>query len=62
MDVNKIMSEISDEKIFSRQELCNTVKLLCPDFKDTLLRNLLQNLLQKEFIIRVGRNQYRKTA
>ncbi|MCH5249899.1 MAG: hypothetical protein J1E98_08195 [Lachnospiraceae bacterium] len=55
-----ITEEMPEKKTINRQELIEITKKINPEFKETLLRNLLEKLLNDEVIVRVGRNQYQK--
>ncbi len=56
----EIVKRIPDDTIFSRKDLSNIAVKISTDFKETLLRNLLEKLLSDGQIIRIGRNQYQK--
>ena len=56
----KVVEKLPDESVFTRKDLLEAVMVLEEDFKESMLRNLLEKLLKEECIIRVGRNQYQK--
>ncbi len=56
----EVVNRIPEDTIFSRKDLSNIATEISTDFKETLLRNLLEKLLKEGEIVRVGRNQYQK--
>lgn len=58
----EIVNKIPEDTIFSRQDLSSIAFQISADFKETLLRNLLEKLLSEGQIVRVGRNQYQKRS
>lgn len=60
MDYIEIESNIPENVTFSRQDLLLISMEAIPGFRETLLRNLLEKLLNNGIIVRVGRNQYQK--
>lgn len=58
----EIVNKIPEDTIFSRQDLSSIAFKISTDFKETLLRNLLEKMLSEGQIVRVGRNQYQKSS
>lgn len=56
----EIVNRIPEGNIFSRKDLSDIAAKISTDFREILLRNLLEKLLNEGQIIRVGRNQYQK--
>lgn len=56
----EIVNRIPEATIFTRKDISNIATKISTDFKETLLRNLLEKLLKEGEIVRVGRNQYQK--
>ncbi|MCD8053921.1 MAG: hypothetical protein LUF00_07740 [Lachnospiraceae bacterium] len=49
-------------KVMSRQDICNIAKNVDDTFRDTLLRNLIEELMSSGTITRIGRNSYIKMS
>lgn len=60
--MEEIVKRIPEETIFTRQSLFEITMEVNPEFRETLLRNLLGKLLDSGDVVRVGRNQYQKNS
>lgn len=58
--VKQAIERIPEDCILNRQEVLKLAMDVDLGFKETLLRNLLQKLLDEGDLIRIGRNQYQK--
>ena len=58
MEIEMIEKYLPENKIFTRQELCKIAEKLDSDFKETLLRNMLEKLLINGDVVRVAHNKY----
>jgi hypothetical protein len=59
MDCEILLKKINNE-VFDRQDIYNAAISIKKDFRETLMRNLMEELLKNGYISRVARNQYVK--
>lgn len=59
---NVMIEKIPEDCMLSRRELFELAMNVNHEFKETLLRNLLEKLLSEGDLIRIGRNQYQKAS
>lgn len=57
-----VMENIPEDTILNRQEILRLAMRTDSEFKETLLRNLIQKLLDDDDLIRIGRNHYQKVS
>ena len=60
MDTKMMINQIPDETILTRQDILQIACEVDVSFRETLLRNLLENLLQEGILVRAGRGRYQK--
>lgn len=58
--IEEMEKKLPDRITLNRQDLIETAVKINPEFRETLFRNLLENMLKKGTVVRVGRNQYKK--
>ena len=57
MDTKMMINQIPDETILTRQDILQIACEVDVSFRETLLRNLLENLLQEGILVRAGRGR-----
>ncbi|MCD7954606.1 MAG: hypothetical protein LUG93_02375 [Lachnospiraceae bacterium] len=62
MNKVEIEKNLKTGKAMSRQDICDIAKNVDDTFRDTLLRNLIEELMSSGTITRIGRNCYIKTS
>ena len=60
MDTKMMINQIPDETILTRQDILQIACEVDVSFRETLLRNLLENLLQEGILVRAGRGRDQK--
>ncbi|MEG2123864.1 MAG: DUF6577 family protein [Clostridium sp.] len=61
MNRKLVMEGIPNNAVLTRQDILRIACQIDNSFRETLFRNLLEDLLQEGSIIRVGRNRYQKS-
>ncbi len=62
MKKEELEKSLKTEKVMSRQDICNIARSVDDTFRDTLLRNLIEELMSSGTITRIGRNCYIKMS